>query len=143
MPLVGKLPCVPRAEGQEARMENFEQKLKRLEELSSAIKQSNISLEDALAHFEEGIKLARSMQQYLDEMEGKVQILMNAQDGTQTSALAAQNAGAAAEERGQGGGDGALMGGAKGVRGPGQGRAALALFDDTSSAAGSIKGTRA
>lgn len=59
-------------------MENFEQKLKRLEELSQVIKQSDVSLEDALKAFEEGIKLSKGMEKALDEMEGKIQILMNA-----------------------------------------------------------------
>ena len=58
-------------------MTNFEEKLKRLEELSASIKKSDISLEDALKDFEEGIKLAKSMEKSLDEMESKIQILMN------------------------------------------------------------------
>lgn len=58
-------------------MNNFEQDLKRLEELSSAIKQSDISLEDALKDFEEGIKLAKGLEKTLDKIEAKVQILMN------------------------------------------------------------------
>ena len=54
-----------------------EEQLKRLEELSASIKKSDISLEDALKDFEEGIKLAKSMEKSLDEMESKIQILMN------------------------------------------------------------------
>ena len=61
-------------------MTNFEEKLKRLEELSASIKKSDISLEDALKDFEEGIKLAKSMEKSLDEMESKIQILMNNTD---------------------------------------------------------------
>ena len=61
-------------------MTNFEEKLKRLEELSASIKKSDISLEDALKDFEEGIKLAKSMEKSLDEMESKIQILMNNPD---------------------------------------------------------------
>ena len=40
-------------------MNNFEEKLQKLEELSNDIKRSGISLEDALKDFEEGIKLAK------------------------------------------------------------------------------------
>lgn len=58
-------------------MKNFEEKLKRLEELSEAIKRSDIPLEDALKNFEEGIKLAKGMEKELDAIEGKIQILMN------------------------------------------------------------------
>jgi exodeoxyribonuclease VII small subunit len=55
----------------------FEENLKKLEQLTSDIKRSDISLEDALKDFEEGIKLASGMEKQLDEIEGKIQILMN------------------------------------------------------------------
>lgn len=61
-------------------MKTFEDNLQRLEELTSAIKQSDISLEDALKTFEEGITLAKKMEKDIDDMESKIQILMNAQD---------------------------------------------------------------
>ena len=64
-------------------MENFEEKLQRLEKLSSEIKKTDISLEDALKNFEEGIKLARGMEEEIDKIEGKIQKLMN-QSGTDT-----------------------------------------------------------
>ena len=55
----------------------FEENLAKLEKLSADIKRSDISLEDALKDFEEGIKLASGMEKQLDEIEGKIQILMN------------------------------------------------------------------
>ena len=58
-------------------MSSFEENLKKLEQLTSDIKRSDISLEDALKDFEEGIKLAAGMEKQLDEIEGKIQILMN------------------------------------------------------------------
>lgn len=58
-------------------MNTFEENLAKLEELTNDIKRSDISLEDALKDFEEGIKLAGGMEKQLDEIEGKVQILMN------------------------------------------------------------------
>lgn len=58
-------------------MTNFEEKLEKLEKLSENIKQNDISLEDALKNFEEGIKLAKSLEKELDKMESKIQILMN------------------------------------------------------------------
>lgn len=57
--------------------ESFEKNLENLEKLSSDIKRSDISLEDALKDFEQGIKLAKEMEKQLDEIEGKIQILMN------------------------------------------------------------------
>lgn len=56
---------------------NFEENLKKLEQLTNDIRRSDISLEDALKDFEEGIKLASGMEKQLDEIEGKIQILMN------------------------------------------------------------------
>ncbi|MCI6441636.1 exodeoxyribonuclease VII small subunit [Treponema sp.] len=61
-------------------MTNFEEKLEKLEKLSENIKQSDISLEDALKNFEEGIKLAKTLEKELDKMEDKIQILMNGEE---------------------------------------------------------------
>lgn len=58
-------------------MSNFEENLARLEQLSQDIKRSDISLEDALKDFEEGIKLAKGLEKELNAIEGKIQILMN------------------------------------------------------------------
>ncbi len=61
-------------------MTNFEEKLEKLEKLSENIKQSDISLENALKNFEEGIKLAKTLEKELDKMEDKIQILMNGEE---------------------------------------------------------------
>ncbi len=58
-------------------MNGFEEKLNRLEALSSDIRCSDISLEDALKDFEEGISLAKTLEKEIDKMEGKIQILIN------------------------------------------------------------------
>ena len=58
-------------------MSSFEDNLNKLEKLTADIKRSDINLEDALKDFEEGIKLASGMEKQLDEIEGKIQILMN------------------------------------------------------------------
>lgn len=58
-------------------MKNFEKNLARLEELTEKIKSKDISLEEALASFEEGISLAKGMEKEIDKIEGKIQILMN------------------------------------------------------------------
>ena len=61
----------------EKNMNTFEANLEKLEKLTTDIKRSDISLEDALKDFEEGIKLAAGMKKQLDDIEGKIQILMN------------------------------------------------------------------
>ncbi|MBS7295586.1 MAG: exodeoxyribonuclease VII small subunit [Treponema sp.] len=58
-------------------MSTFEEDLSKLEKLTADIKRSDISLEDALKDFEEGMKLASGMEAQLDKIEGKIQILMN------------------------------------------------------------------
>lgn len=58
-------------------MKTFEENLNRLETLSADIRRQDISLEDALKDFEEGIKLAKSLEKDIDKIEGKIQILMN------------------------------------------------------------------
>lgn len=57
-------------------MENFEEKLKKLEKLSEEIKDRNISIEDAIKNFEEGIKLAKELENEIESIENKIQILM-------------------------------------------------------------------
>ena len=55
----------------------FEENLAKLESLTNDIKRTDISLEDALKDFEEGIKLAKFLESALDKIEGKIQILTN------------------------------------------------------------------
>ena len=58
-------------------MKNFEEKLEKLEYLTSNIKRPDISLEEALKNFEEGIKHDKTLEKQIDELEGKIQILAN------------------------------------------------------------------
>lgn len=58
-------------------MKNFEKNLERLEEITEKIKSKELSLEEALSSFEEGIQLAKGMEKEIDRIEGKIQILMN------------------------------------------------------------------
>jgi len=54
---------------------DFEQSLSELEGLVSRMEQGDLSLEEALGAFEEGVKLTRECQQILEQAEQKVQIL--------------------------------------------------------------------
>ena len=58
-------------------MKSFEERLSRLEQLSEKLKEGGIALEEAVALFEEGIKLARDLSKELGKVERKVQILLN------------------------------------------------------------------
>jgi exodeoxyribonuclease VII small subunit len=58
-------------------MKNFEERLERLEDLGEKIRKSDIPLDEALRAFEEGIKLARTLEKDLDKVEGRIEVLMN------------------------------------------------------------------
>jgi exodeoxyribonuclease VII small subunit len=58
-------------------MKNFEERLKRLEQLSERIREPDLALEDAVAMFEEGVKLSKSLEKDLDKIESRVEILLN------------------------------------------------------------------
>jgi exodeoxyribonuclease VII small subunit len=65
-------------------MDNFEKRLERLEQISEQIKQGDLELEKSMALFEEGIKLAKSLENELSKIERKIEILINEpeEDGT-------------------------------------------------------------
>jgi exodeoxyribonuclease VII small subunit len=54
---------------------DFEQQLKNLEDLGASLESGDLSLEDSMKSFEQGIKVARECQQALKEAEQKVEIL--------------------------------------------------------------------
>ena len=58
-------------------MKNFEERLGRLETLGEQIRKTDIPLDEALAAFEEGIRLARSLESDLEKIENRIEILMN------------------------------------------------------------------
>ncbi|WP_027858977.1 exodeoxyribonuclease VII small subunit [Marinobacterium jannaschii] len=55
---------------------DFEQSLTELEGLVGRMEQGDLSLEEALGAFEEGVKLTRECQQILEQAEQKVQMLV-------------------------------------------------------------------
>ena len=59
-------------------MKSFEDRLNRLEELNEKIKEGELPLEEATTLFEEGMKLAKSLEKELGKIERKVEILLNA-----------------------------------------------------------------
>jgi len=57
-------------------MKKFEERLGRLEELAEKMRDQNLPLEEAVAVFEEGIKLAKSLERDFDRIQGKVEMLL-------------------------------------------------------------------
>lgn len=58
-------------------MKDFEKKIARLEQLAEQIRDTDLPLEKSFKIFEEGIALARSLKKELDELQGKVEVLLN------------------------------------------------------------------
>ena len=54
---------------------DFEQQLKNLEELVATLESGDLSLEDSMKSFEQGIKVARECQAALKQAEQKVELL--------------------------------------------------------------------
>ena len=61
-------------------MKNFEERLCKLEKLGETIRKTGIPLEESLKAFEEGIKLARTLEKDLEKIESRIEILLNAPD---------------------------------------------------------------
>ncbi len=67
-------------------MSKFEEDMQSLERLAADIKRNDITLEEALKDFEEGIKLSKGLEKELDAIEGKVMKLMNSPSLGETEA---------------------------------------------------------
>ena len=62
---------------------DFEKKLSRLEEIVGKMESGNLSLEESLKLFEEGVQKSRECQKHLSEAEEKVKVLLKvSEDGT-------------------------------------------------------------
>lgn len=61
---------------------DFEKALAELEKQVHLLESGDLSLEDALKSFEEGIRLTRDAQQALADAEQKVQLLLEKPDGS-------------------------------------------------------------
>jgi exodeoxyribonuclease VII small subunit len=60
---------------------DFEKSLARLEEVVKRLESADLSLDEAMKFFEEGVKLSRDCQKQLEEAEGRVEILLKKADG--------------------------------------------------------------
>ena len=64
--------------------DKFEDALKKLEEIVKKMDAGDLSLEEALKSFEEGIKLIHFCQSKLNEAERRVELLLGDEDSLQT-----------------------------------------------------------
>ena len=63
----------------------FEERLRRLEEISTLMREGSCTLEEAAAFFEEGIRLAKSLEKDLSRIERKIEILVNTPNSPEES----------------------------------------------------------
>lgn len=64
-----------------AKKPDFERALARLEEVVRRLESPQLSLDDAMKLFEEGVALSQECQKQLEEAEGRVEILLKKADG--------------------------------------------------------------
>lgn len=65
-------------------VKTFEQSMTELESIVTKLEAGDITLDDSLELFEEGIKLAKNCQKKLDDAEKKVKVLTTSKDGEVT-----------------------------------------------------------
>jgi exodeoxyribonuclease VII small subunit len=75
------LNTTPIKKPEPAKKPDFEKSLGRLEEVVRRLESPQLSLDDAMKLFEEGVELSRECQKQLEEAEGKVEILLKKADG--------------------------------------------------------------
>ena len=63
-------------------MPSFEQSLKKLETIVEQLEKGDLTLEDSLKLFEQGVDLSAVCKKELDEAESKVQTLIKQRDGS-------------------------------------------------------------
>lgn len=62
----------------------YEEALARLEHITEQLEKGDLTLDEALTFFEEGIKLVKICSKMLDEAEGKIEVLTKDLEGNLT-----------------------------------------------------------
>ncbi len=62
-------------------VKTFEESMTELESIVTKLEAGDVTLDDSIALFEEGIKLAKNCQKKLDDAEKKVKLLTTTPDG--------------------------------------------------------------
>ncbi len=71
----------PNKKAEPQKKPEFERSLARLEEVVRRLENANLSLDEAMKLFEEGVELSRDCQKQLEQAEGRVEILLKKVDG--------------------------------------------------------------
>jgi exodeoxyribonuclease VII small subunit len=65
-----------------SRKARFEESMKRLEEIVCELETANLSLEESMAKFEEGVKLGKICRELLEKAEARIKVLVEDEAGT-------------------------------------------------------------
>ena len=60
---------------------NFEESMKELQDVVNKLEKGNLTLDESIEEFQKGIKLSKLCSKKLDDIEKKITILMEEQDG--------------------------------------------------------------
>lgn len=60
---------------------NFEESMKELQDVVNKLEKGNLTLDESIEEFQKGIKFAKLCSKKLDDIEKKITILMEEQDG--------------------------------------------------------------
>lgn len=60
---------------------NFEDSMKRLEEIAIELERNDLDLDTSVAKFEEGMKLSKQCSKMLEDAEKRISILLKTEDG--------------------------------------------------------------
>ena len=60
---------------------NFEENMQELEKIVQELEKGDLNLDDSIKKFEEGMNLSKSINDYLEEAEKKITILVKGKDG--------------------------------------------------------------
>ncbi len=60
----------------------FEETLKRLEEIVGRLEDGDLSIDESLKLFEEGVKLSRQCNRILEDAERRIEVLVKDENGT-------------------------------------------------------------
>ena len=62
---------------------NFEEAMKKLEQIANDLEKNDLDLDASVAKFEEGMNLSKQCSKMLEEAEKKISILLKTEDGFQ------------------------------------------------------------
>lgn len=56
---------------------NFEEEMKKLEEIANSLESGNLNLDESIKKFEEGMEISKNCNSYLENAEKKITMIIN------------------------------------------------------------------